>query len=209
MLRSGPLLHLDGLRRELRKCLGHDGAVQPPRIAAADEEWRLGGIALMIERVAALRVLACGRGLEQRRHRGTQQLGEMGAGLQSADLAAHQLAPALAYAFADQPLQNPFDVEAGRVGRRGHIGAGLTDRETVVDRETQPDVVHGIVGLLQAAMPVLSCIGLGVDQPRLDFPQPVVAEIAETFDGAAVHQAAGLAVGVGIRCGHRNSLDWI
>src|SRR5882757_1432369 len=124
----------------------------------------------------------------------------MRAGLQLADLAPDNLAPALADALADQALQNAFDVEAGRIGRRGHRGAGLADRKTVVDREPQPDVVHGILGLLQAAMAVVARIRFGVDQPRLDLPETIVPEIADAFDRAAVHQAAAFAVGIAVRC---------
>src|SRR5882757_6061334 len=122
----------------------------------------------------------------------------MGACLELADLAPDNLAPALADALADQALQDALDIEAGRVGRRGHRSAGLADRKAVVDRKPQPDVVHGVLGLLQAAMTVMPCIRLCVDQPCLDLPEAVVTEIAEAFDRAAVHQAARLAVGIGI-----------
>jgi hypothetical protein len=43
--------------------------------------------------------------------------------------------------------------------------------------------------------------GLGVEKPRLDFPQSVAAEIAVAFDRSAMHQAAPAAT-VLIDIGH-------
>jgi hypothetical protein len=41
---------------------------------------------------------------------------------------------------------------------------------------------------------VVLCEGLGVEKPRLDFPQSVVAEVAGAFDRSAMHQATPVAV---------------
>src|SRR6185437_6846720 len=113
-------------------------------MAAVDEARRLRGVILVIERAAALRVLAVGHGLEQRRHGGAQQFRQMGAGLELADLAPDQLAPALADALADEAVQDTLDIYAGRVGNGLHRGSRLLDGERVVDGKPQADVVHGI-----------------------------------------------------------------
>ena len=66
----------------------------------------------------------------------------------------------------------------------------------------------GVAGRQVAAELVALQERLGIDQPRLDLPQPVVAQIAVAVDGAAMHQAARFLVffsGVGM-AGFR--LDW-
>jgi hypothetical protein len=47
--------------------------------------------------------------------------------------------------------------------------------------------------------------GFCVDQPRLDFPEAVVAKIAQALDRAAVHEAALVFRLVLVRRGHRDS----
>src|SRR6185312_1621032 len=174
-------------------------------MAAVDEERRLRGVILVIERAAALRVLAVGHGLEQRRHGGAQQFRQMGAGLELADLAPDQLAPALADALADEAVQDTLDIYAGRVGNGLHRGSRLLDGERVVDGKPQAYVVHGIARLHHAAAAVVLDKGFCVDQPRLDFPEAVVAKIAQALDRAAVHEAALVFRLVLVRRGHRDS----
>jgi hypothetical protein len=53
--------------------------------------------------------------------------------------------------------------------------------------------MNGIAGLKFAAETVVLYEGLGVEKPRLDFPQSVVAEVAGAFDRSAMHQATPVA----------------
>ena len=117
----------------------------------------------------------------------------MRAGLEPADLLPHQFAPSLADALADQTLQYRLDFDAGRIRRRPHGGLGFDDGHAIVDCEAQADIVNGLAGLQHAAITVVLDKGLGVDQPGLDFPQPVMAQVALAFDRSPVHQAAPLA----------------
>jgi len=160
-----------------------------------------------IHGVGAFRPLAVGHGLEQRRHRRTQQLGQMRAGLEPADLAPYRLAPALADLLADQPLQDAVDLDAGRVGRCYHVGVRFADDEAVVDRQPQADVMHRRAGRQLASEPVALRERLGVDQPRLDLPQPVLPQIAVAFHGAAMHQTAGFFLRVACRRRHVTDSD--
>jgi len=103
----------------------------------------------------------------------------------------------LAYVWPDQQqrlaqLQNALDIDAGRVGRCHHVGLGFADDQAVVNRQPQTDVVHPRAGRQIAAEPVALHERFGVDQPRLDLPQAVLAQIAVAFDGAAMHQTARL-----------------
>src|SRR6266850_6160345 len=56
------------LGRELREHRGDDRSVGAPGMAAADEEGALAGVLLVLQRVAALRLLAVGHGLVERGH---------------------------------------------------------------------------------------------------------------------------------------------
>ena len=125
----------------------------------------------------------------------------MRAGLQSPDLAPNDLAPSLADALAHQTLQYRFDIDAGRVWRGAHHGLRFANGKGIIDREPQADVMNGIAGLKFAAETVVLYEGLGVEKPRLDFPQSVVAEVAVAFDRSAMHQATPAAV-VLIGIGH-------
>ena len=61
----------------------------------------------------------------------------------------------------------------------------------VVDREPQADIVDGVAGLQRLAIAVgVLRERLGIDKPRLDFPEPVVAKVAVAFDRSRMHQAA-------------------
>src|ERR1700722_541486 len=117
----------------------------------------------------------------------------MRAGLQPPDLAPNDLAPSLADAFAHQTLQYRFDIDAGRVWRGAHHGLRFANGKGIIDREPQADVMNGIAGLKFAAESVVLYEGLGVEKPRLDFPQSVVAEVAGAFDRSAMHQATPVA----------------
>ena len=160
-------------------------------MAAADEERPLGTGALVFERIAAIRILALRHGLEQGGHGGAEQFRQMGAALDPAELALNHFAPSAADALADQPLQDRFDLDAGRIGRRPHRRLRFANRHALIDGETQGDIVHGIAGpeFLAVAAGALG-EGFGIPQARLDFPQPVVAEIAVAFDRARMHVAA-------------------
>jgi hypothetical protein len=90
-------------------------------------------------------------------------------------------------------LQYWFDVDAGRKRCGAHHGLRYANGETIIDREPQADVMNGIAGLKFTAEMVVLCEGLGVEKPRLDFPQSVVAEVAGAFDRSAMHQATPVA----------------
>ena len=94
----------------------------------------------------------------------------MGTGLQPPDLAPDQFAPALSDLFADQALQNAFDFDAGREGRRLHRGLSLNDRQLIIDRQPQADVVHGLTGWNIPTELVALHERLCIDQPRFDLP---------------------------------------
>ena len=116
----------------------------------------------------------------------------MGAGLQPPDLAPDQFAPALSDLFADQALQDTFDLDAGREGCRLHRRLGFADGQLIIDRQPQADVMDGFAGRNFPAELVALRERLGVQQPCLDFPKSVVAEEAGALDRAAMHQAAGV-----------------
>src|SRR3954453_19678674 len=114
----------------------------------------------------------------------------MRAAFQPADLAPDQFAPALADAFTDQALQDRLDLDAGRIRRRAHRCLGFANGHAIVDRQTQTDVVNGVAGPELVAVTVAGLDErLGVDQSRLDFPEPFVAQIAVAFDRSLVHGA--------------------
>src|SRR5262245_57839570 len=96
-------------------------------MAAADEERPLAEALLVLQRVAALRLLAMGHGLEQRGYGRAEQFHQVRAGLQPADLAPDRFTPARTDALADQPLQDRFDLDAGGVGRRAQHRLRLAD----------------------------------------------------------------------------------
>ena len=79
-------------------------------------------------------------------------------------------------------------------GVRAHHGLRFANGEGIIDREPQADVMNGIAGLKFAAETVVLYEGLGVEKPRLDFPQSVVAEVAGAFDRPAMHQAPPAAI---------------
>src|ERR1700689_1832569 len=117
----------------------------------------------------------------------------MRAGLQPPDLAPNDLAPSLADAFAHQTLQYRFDIDAGGVWRGTHHGLRFANGKGIIDREPQADVMNGIAGLKFAAETVMLYEGFGVEKPRLDFPQSVVAEVAGAFDRSVMHQGPPVA----------------
>src|SRR4051794_17592761 len=152
-------------------------------MAAADEEWTLAGVLLVFQRVAALRLLAVGHGLVQRGHGGAEQFHQVCAGLEPADLAPYRFAPARTDALADQARKDRLDVDAGRIGRSAHHRLRLADGHGLVDREPQADIVYGIARLEFVAKTIGALRErLCVPQPRLDFPEPVVAQKAFAFD---------------------------
>jgi hypothetical protein len=61
--------------------------------------------------------------------------------------------------------------------------------------------VNGFAGPDLAPATVVLVKRLGVDEPRLDFPEPVTAQIAIAFDRTLVHQAPPLA-NILVRVGH-------
>src|SRR5882672_6715859 len=126
----------------------------------------------------------------------------MRAALEPAELALNHFAPSAADALADQALQDRFDLDAARIGRRTHRRLRLVNRHAVVDRKAQGDVVHGIAGL-QFPTVAAGALGKGfcIPQARFDFPQPVVAQVAVAFDRARMHVAAPCRV-AGFFLGH-------
>src|SRR5665213_1665230 len=113
----------------------------------------------------------------------------MRASLQPPDLAPNDFAPSLADAFTYQTLQYRFDIDAVRIRCGAHHGPGFANGEGIIDGKPQADVMNGIAGLKFATETVALYEGLGVEKPRLDFPQSVAAEIAVAFDRSAMHQA--------------------
>ncbi len=85
--------------------------------------------------------------------------------------------------------------------RIGHpVGPGLRGQDVHlgVDDQAQGHVVHRISGRAHTAgQGVVAC--LGVDQPGVDLPQPVLACIDGQVDAAAVLE---LALGGGLRWSH-------
>src|SRR5207245_3799143 len=86
-------------------------------------------------------------------------------------------------------------LDAGGIRRRAHRRLSLANGHGVVDRETQTDIVNGVAGSELAAV---TAGGLGkrlcIDQPCLDFPEPVIAQEAVAFDRSLMHGAAPCAV---------------
>ena len=67
----------------------------------------------------------------------------------------------------------------------------LADGHGLVDREPQADIVHGIARLQFVAKTIGALReGLCIPQPRLDFPEPVVAQKALAFDRSRMHRPA-------------------
>jgi hypothetical protein len=106
----------------------------------------------------------------------------MGAGLQPPDLASDKVAPPWPDAFSHEALQHGLDFGAGRKRRCAHRRLGFANREGVIDRKAHGDVMNGIAGLKFAAEMVALCKGLCVHEPRLDLPQPIIAEVSSAFD---------------------------
>src|SRR5262249_21883865 len=100
--------------RELRKDLCDDRPVGAPGMAAVDEERRLRVVAMAVHGIAAVGTLAIGHGLEQRGYRRAEQLCQVRAGFELADLAWNRFEPAWSDLLAHQALQDAVNLDAGR-----------------------------------------------------------------------------------------------
>lgn len=83
------------------------------------------------------------------------------------------------------------------------------DLHGVVDREPQADIVDGVAGLQFATISIGRLRErFDVDQPRLDFPEAVVPDVAVALDRSRVHRATPGSAG-GFSLGHRVVLNQI
>src|SRR6185503_853111 len=72
----------------------------------------------------------------------------------------------------------------------------LADGHPIIDRKPQADVMHGVAWFQFAAKHVPGLgEGLGITQPRLDFPEPVVAQKAIALNRPRMQMAARFVVG--------------
>ena len=168
----------------------------PPGVVAAH---RLGGV---LERMAAVElerlVLVMldlapqpGEGLQRGSRQEGDQLGQVAAAAHAAERVEELLAEAVHQVAADElrvPVGDP--VAGARI--RHPVGAGdeLADGERQVDGHPRPHVVHRFAGRAGAGQQHVVVV-LGVDEPRLDVDEPVLALPAFVDDRAHVQALAG------------------